>query len=488
MPKPPVKPFPKNISNIELMNAIRKDGSTDYQRRIPEATKANIRETVDALWDGRNHGYRNEFLDALVNQVGMIIARNNNWTNPLAEFKRGMLTYGNSIEEVQTGLVPSYTYDPDRDYLERAVFGQEKPNVQASIHKVNREEYYKITINDAMLRRAFLEDQGLGSFISQLMAAPSNSDSLDEFEVMVSLFREYAHAEGFFNVQVPDIGNSTSTEANAKAFLREVRAFSQTLTFPSPYYNASGLHMHANIDDLVLFMTPRAQAAIDVEALAAAFNTQYANVLSRIITIPETSFGMEGTQAILTTKDFFVVADTLFETRSIANPAGLYNNYFLHHHQILSVSRFVPAVRFSTDAGTVIELTDPTVLSVPTPEITILDQHGDPIDTVEGVTRGEIYQVFVTALTDDETEMNIGGDVRLELGGSETSFTKLTNTGTFAVSLAEPSDELTVTAIALGDETKTATVTLPVYGDRAQLWPDPQVAAGNTPPEEDPEP
>jgi len=479
MPKIPVKPFRKQIPNTEILNAIRKNASLDYKSRIPEATKANIRDTIDHLWDGKNAGARNEFIDALINQVGLIIARTNNWTNPLAEFKRGMLTFGNSIEEIQTGLVPSYVFDPDRDELERAVFGQAVPNVQASIHKVNRQEYYKITINEDLLRRAFFEENGLATFIAQLMNAPTVSDNYDEFNLMCSLFGEYNRAEGFFNIKVPDIGAGNSTEAQAKTFLREVRGMAQELTFLSPYYNASGLHVSANINDLVLFMTPRAQAAMDVNALAAAFNVTYAEFLSRIVIIPETSFDMPGTQAILTTSDFFVIADSLYETRSVQNPAGLYNNYFLHHHQILSVSRFVPAVRFSTDDSTVIEPVTPSITSVSAPVINMLDAHGDPVNPAEdAVERGGIYQVFASAVD----TADIMTDVNLELGGAESSFTRLTNTGTLAVSLDEKATSLKITATSLLDESKTASVDIPVTGEIAQLWPNPSVLPEPVPP------
>lgn len=482
MPKPPVKPFRTQASNIEILNAIRKTASLDYQTRIPEATKANIRTTIDHLWDGKNAGARNEFIDALVNQIGLIIARTNNWTNPLAEFKRGMLTFGNSIEEIQTGLVPSYVFDPDRDELERAVFGQAVPNVQASIHKVNRQEYYKITINQDLLRRAFFEENGLATFIAQLMNAPTVSDNYDEFNLMCSLFDEYNRAEGFFNINVPNISAGNSTEAQAKTFLREVRGMAQELTFLSPYYNASGLHASANIDDMVLFMTPRAQAAMDVNALAAAFNTEYAKFLSRIVIIPETSFGMDGTQAILTTKDFFVIADSLYETRSVQNPAGLYSNYFLHHHQILSVSRFVPAIRFSTDPSTVIEPEAINVTSVTTPVIHLLDAHGNSINPAEtDVERGGIFQVFASAVDSDE----IATGVRLELEGANSSFTRLTNTGTLAISLDETATVLTVVATSIYDESKLAELEIPVTGDIASLWPNPGVTPA---PEPDPEP
>src|SRR5947208_503997 len=101
----PLKPTP----NWELLNRIKNDASPDYQARIPNATKAGIQDTIQALTKFRPH--YNEFLDALVNRIGLVVARNNSWTNPLAPFKRGLLTFGDTIEEIQSGLISARTYD-----------------------------------------------------------------------------------------------------------------------------------------------------------------------------------------------------------------------------------------------------------------------------------------------------------------------------------------------------------------------------------------
>lgn len=35
-----------DTSNIDILNAIRSDARYDYQNMVPEATKANIQETI----------------------------------------------------------------------------------------------------------------------------------------------------------------------------------------------------------------------------------------------------------------------------------------------------------------------------------------------------------------------------------------------------------------------------------------------------------
>src|SRR5690606_13770167 len=109
------------------------------------------------------------------------------------------------------------------------------------------------------------------------------------------------------------------------------------LTFLSRNYNAAHMPVAADADELELFMTPEFQAAIDVEALANLFNVAYGEVNSRITVVDK--IGIPDVQAILTTRDFFVVADTYYDTTNQPNPVGLHENFFLHHHQIISASR-----------------------------------------------------------------------------------------------------------------------------------------------------
>ena len=128
----------RDFDNYEMLARIKNKASLDYQNRIPDTTKGNLAQTLEALTRFPQHW--NEFTDALVNRIGTYYTRDISWKNPLASFKRGMLTNGDSIEEVQTGLINSYEYSADRDYMEEALFAQKRPNVASQFHTVNRQE------------------------------------------------------------------------------------------------------------------------------------------------------------------------------------------------------------------------------------------------------------------------------------------------------------------------------------------------------------
>src|SRR5699024_2672712 len=165
-------------------------------------------------------------------------------------------------------------------------------------HKINRENYYPITVNEMALRRAFVNPNGLSQLVGNVIASASTSDQWDEFLLMARMFAEYEKNDGFFKVNVPNIQAQGSTQADTNFALRRMREFAGNLQFLSRNYNAAGMPVAANIDDLELFITPEANAAIDVESLAGAFNVNRSDIPMRTTIIPREHFGIPGAQAV----------------------------------------------------------------------------------------------------------------------------------------------------------------------------------------------
>ena len=85
----------KDRTNQTIMDAIRSDMPLSYQARIPAATQAGVKNTAEQLFNYRP--MLNEFVDALVNQIGSVIGQGMVWNNPLAVFKQGMLSFGSTV-------------------------------------------------------------------------------------------------------------------------------------------------------------------------------------------------------------------------------------------------------------------------------------------------------------------------------------------------------------------------------------------------------
>ena len=459
----------RDLTNAEILDGIREDAGWDYQSRIPAATQAGVADVVNKLNEYRPHW--NEFLNAFVNRIGAIYARNQAWQNPLAVFKKGMMTFGDTVEEYMSDLLEAHGYDPDRNYGEKFLFGQERPNVEVNYHRVNRQDMYKVTVNEKMMRRAFLNDGGLSQLISQIMEAPLKSDMFDEFLIMSRLFAQYEANGGFFKIRVPEFRGLTAGETEAREALKTVKALAYELPILSRQYNAAHLPMAARPEDLTLIGTPEFLASIDVDGLAPIFHLDKATIMAeRTIGLPSKYLGIDGAQGILTTKDFFMVMDTLIENRSQPNPAGLYDNFFLHHHGIYSASRFVPAILLTSESGTITIREEFTVSSLATPVVS--DNENASLTTVN---RGGLYSVSTAAVTDP-----VGHDVAVaySVTGNKSTKTYVTSQGVLYVGANETATTFTLTAHSvIVDATnprldpKTSSVVLTVAGDLSNEWP-----------------
>lgn len=434
--------------NEDILNAIRNEASPLFQSRVPAATQGNVRETLESMMEFP--ALRNEFTDALVNRIAGVYVHSLAFQNPLSEFKRGAQNYGSTYEEAAVGLVKAHVYDPNQEYLGDEIFGTYKVPAKSVFHTINRKENYRVTVPEQELRKAFLDENGLGQFVSQIMAAPVTSDNLDEYLQMCNLFPEYARLGGYYRIHVDDVPSATDPLTAAKNLLVEIRTMVNTLPLmPSTRYNAAHMPSIVDKNDIIIFTTPRIHANLDVQALAVLFNEQYAQTANRIIDIPDENFGINGVQAILTVRDFYFCWDYFYGMRSAYNPAALSTNYFLHHHEAISVSPFVPAILLWTGDATTADVTLPEGVTASAPTMQVrLYKYGNPSEVPTNVTRGGLVQVVATVTaSNDPTFTPIG--IQYEITSDVSSqFTRINNEGVLTVGLDERASDIKVAAKA----------------------------------------
>ena len=339
------------IKNSTILDKVWLSGSNDYQQNVPLASQQGIASTVSFLLDPAHMMWRNQFLDLLVNRVGYEFVHNKRFTNPLRLFKKSKLDYGNIVEEIAPAWVRAHSYEDDAETLLK----MHRPQLGVAFHSQNRRDMYPISINEAELRSAFEGDYGLNKLVASLMQTPYNADEYDEMNIMLNLIALYETSYGFYKVQ---LDAAPTDEATGKAFLTQARAMAGKLTVPSAAYNADlsdyGIPaiptFVSDADELILITTFDTQAALDVQTLAGVFNVDFAEVKYRVKQVPE--IPVPGAVAILTTTDFFQQYDTNYQTTSFWNPETLTTNFYLHHWGVYSVSPFVPAIMFTTNAGT----------------------------------------------------------------------------------------------------------------------------------------
>lgn len=434
----------KNVSGVDVLNAVRSSLPVEYQSRIPEATKDSIKEYGASL--KKFPAIMNAFVDVLINKIGLTVIKNKPYTNPLKMFQRGDLEFGDVIEEIFVDVVKAKTYTdtPPANNL-GDVFAISKPNVLVRYHVVNSQLVYPITINKAELLKSFRSVAYFEEFISKIWESVYASEETDELLQTKELIQNYMTApeesggvavNRFYDVKVNDI----TDEASAKAFARIVRKYSNDLTFMKNTFNYAGVTTHTPKEDQVLIVNTDVDAWLDVEVLAYAFNMAKADpesVLGKKVVLDD--FGSltdNETKALLVDRDWFMIYNQLYEVKEQDNALHLYFNRFLHVWKCYSTSQFANAIRFTTGDVT------PTVVSV----------------TVNPQTATIPKNTSLSCTADVQVTNGANAKVTWSIVETPTSSdTKISTDGILTVGVDETLEAITVKATSVADSSKTGT-------------------------------
>lgn len=446
----PTRPNVQNLSatSVDILNAIRNNASANYRDYIPQAdpTLESVRAIGTILMD--YPALQNEFLNALVNRIGRVIVTSKMYDNPWNMFKRGMLEFGETVEEVFVEIAKPFEYDPET--AESEVFKREIPDVRAAFHILNYQKFYKVTVQREQLRQAFLTWDGVTDLISKIINSMYAGANYDEFLVM-----KYLVAVNILNgrlkaVEISDPG----TVANMKSVVGTIKSVSNGMEFMTTEYNQAGVHTYSDKRDQYIILTSDFDAIMDVEVLASAFNMDKADFMGRRVLVD--SFGsldnarlavlfaddpnyvpltpaelaaLATIPAVLVDRDWFMILDNLLEFTDQYNGQGLYWNYWLHVWKTLSVSPFansavfvpgvpsITSVTVSPDAvtagaGQVVNLTATVVTanfapqtvnwSVADETLATVDQYGKVVINPDATASAEI--VVTATSTFDSTK------------------------------------------------------------------------------------
>lgn len=259
-------------------------------------------------------------------------------------FKRGTLQYGESVEEIFVNIAKAHSFDPQK--AETNFMNRELPDVKSAFHRLNAKDYYKVTISNEELRTAFLSDYGLSDLIGRIVESLYNGAQYDEFLQMKHIVADAYKTGNVYPVHVDPLSEST-----AKNFVRTVKGMSDTIEFMSNKYNPMGVVTYSSKADQILLISASANAYVDVDVLASAFNMDKAEFMGQRVLVDD--LGDPSIVAALVDREFFMVFNNFEGFTENYNGEGLYWNYWYHIWRTYSRSPFANAIVFTTNTPTV---------------------------------------------------------------------------------------------------------------------------------------
>lgn len=466
----PSIPEKKNLtaSAADVVNSIRSEVGGTFADQVPAAinegqalSDGTVATREMALGTLRQIGdvittfqpLANAFLSALVNRIGRVIINSKMYNNPWAGFKRGLLEYGETIEELFVNIVQAQDFDPET--AENEVFKRKIPDVRSAFHTMNYQKFYKTTVSNDQLRQAFLSFEGISDLIGKITEALYTSANYDEYLVMKYMLC-YAMEHGAFH----PVTIAQPTAANSNSVVTTLKATSEKLQFLSADYNQAGVYNHTPKGDQYFIMTADFSSIVDVETMARAFNIDKVTLMGHTVIIDQFTFTTSetarlqellGTQyTALTTsifadvpcvcvdRDFFMIFDNFQNMTEQYNGEGLYWNYWLHQWKTFSTSPFANAVIFTDET--------PAVSAVAV--------------TPSALTMGKGTSTQFTATVTNTGFASTG--VTWSISGQQSANTRIDGQGRLYIAQDESATTITVKATSVFNTGKSNTATVTV--------------------------
>lgn len=369
-------------STMDILNVIRANASSDYQKNIPSVTKLqDVTQVGEVLY-----GYpalANEFINALINRIAIVRVKSMTFNNMFAPLKKGYLELGETVEEVFVEIAKAREFNVEK--AESREFKRSLPDVRTAFHAMNYRVQYPVTVQDEDLKQAFLTMDGVQNLIAKIVDSVYRAAEYDEYLLFKYLIIKAVTAGKIKPIGIPagDISNA------AVAF----RGTSNRLEFVSTEFNSYGVHTNTKKSDQYIFMDSDFNAQYDVNVLSAAFNMDKADFMGRLILVdsfrtfdnerfseivansdmietvtPEELQIMKGVKAFLCDSEWFQFYDNNAKFTEKYVASGMYWNYFYNVWKTVSYSPFSNAVVFVDSSADIalpetitVEITDKSI-------------------------------------------------------------------------------------------------------------------------------
>lgn len=473
---------PQKTNDISTMNGadvlnVTLDAMGDQASIVPRAVKpgqalpnGRIASEQDSIMSLRAIGeimmqyqpLKNAFLSNIVNRIAQVIITSRLYENPWSMFKKGLMSFGETVEELFVEMAKPFQFDPE--VAEDKVFKRVIPDVRAAFHAMNYQKFYKVAVSNDQLRQAFLSWQGITDLIARIITTLYTGANYDELLVMKYMIARLALNGNIYTVTIPEVDAT-----NARAVTTQMVGYGLNFQFMSNEYNAAGVETYTDPRYLYTILTTDISALFDVEVLALSFNMSKAELLGRQVLVdgfdklntarlaeifkddpytiytPFTAEELEKLKtikALMVDESFFMIFDNLVNMTEIYNAEGLYWNYFYHVWKTFSSSPFANAVMFTTTADNA--ATEVTI----TPDAPTLPKGSRTQFSAAVTGTGFANQRVFWEVSGTETDTTITPDGQLIIGKNETAASVTVK----ATSLQSPDVSGTTTVTIAGNE------------------------------------
>lgn len=331
---------------VKTFNFIRNNATETFVNTVPSATEDNIMTISNILFNDAYQPLLNEFVNSLINRIALTIVRTKSFNNPLAMFKKGSVPLGTDIQEIFENPAEAEQYEYSNTAMAKLLTITD-PDTHVAYYRRNRKDLYTKTITREGLQGAFVSWEKFEEYIGSITQSLYSGNYIDEFEYTKDLV-DSAYENGKVITQV--VANPSSSESDARAFVKACRKLYKKLTFPSTNYNAYSVFSGArgqiktwtDEDRICLIVNSDAMGDVDVDVLARAFNIDSTKLLGRVVEVD--GFKNSNIIGVICDESWLQIYDNLFRFDEFYNARVMAWNEYLHAWGTWAISPFANAV------------------------------------------------------------------------------------------------------------------------------------------------
>lgn len=346
------------------LNLIREtsiESDTLYHRYIDQIyPDSDITKFANAILE--NPSVANEFFNVLIKRIVYTRIESKIYNNPLARLQGDRIPLGAIGQEIFINPIKARKFNVD-DFA--GLLAKYNADIKVQYTEVNSDLQYVVTVTRQKLRDAFTSWEKLNEFVDGLVSALYNGAYIDDFRLTKALVSS-AYAGN--NVVYKTI-TAVSSEATAKAFVKEARKLYKHFQFPSSDYNAwykvggygNAVVTWSNPDDIVFLIRADVSTELDVDVLASAFNMSKTDLYGKVIEVDNFDVYDGDTKiydgsdivGIMADSSWFRIKEQERATDEFYNPNNRTWQFYLNMVKMYNYSLFANAVVFTTSAPTV---------------------------------------------------------------------------------------------------------------------------------------
>ena len=307
---------------------------------------------VEALQSKQSSTYtpaRNQFLNALVNKIAYQKVDAPNVSNPFDKYWGFPINYGDTIENVFTPLKQGKKFNSDATNP----FAKEKPEVIPLYGQINYEMQYKVTIEDAMLRRAAFNEYGFMQLIDTILANQPKARALDHYWATLTMLNNAdLFANGFETVT-----RGANDKATAEVVTKKIIEVVSSFQLPVNTNNKLQQYNPTELSKCLLIIKQDVLNSINLDYLAGVYNLSKVELIKNIIPVASFQTLNESGETIGEDLDFMII-DTdgldmhkaLEDGGELYNPEGKYTNHYLNSWALFGFKYYYNARAFKLSA------------------------------------------------------------------------------------------------------------------------------------------